>query len=193
MTNKEQKKFTQLLPELREIAKNLCKFYRNQFVIDELINEAWIRSDFKEEKADIALILRSAKLDMIDYIRCCVGRDFYFIKGERIKNNKRRQLYLTNIDWENNIHSNFLLEQEYQDRALRNLEDKEIALRFLNSIESEKQKEATILFFFGEYTYKEVGEMLKKHESSVFKLVKLGLEQCKNSELFQECVSHGSE
>ena len=54
----EKAKFEELMIELKSLAIRISKNWGNKFEIDELINEAWILNNHKNEKIDKPLVIK---------------------------------------------------------------------------------------------------------------------------------------
>ena len=150
-------KFEESIPELRQIAYRVASKWGKMFSLDEIVNEAWLSSGCKkDELIDKPLLLRTAHLDMIDYIREKVGR-------KSLK--KKKPKYITNLDthmgtdgeYPANNFLDLLLGRE--DKGYKNLEDKDL----INHILSEptiKQAQVLRKYFLEGKTLGEVGREL---------------------------------
>ena len=152
--------FEKLVPEITNIAKGLSSFWNNKFEVNELVNEAWIKRK-RLKSTDIPLILRRAKFDMIDYIRCQEGRLQSFDKnGEAVERRKYKPKHITNIvftDDDNEEHKSLIFDSPVEDNNLLSLENKELIDILL---EETTDREETVIrkYFLEEKSLKEVGE-----------------------------------
>jgi RNA polymerase sigma factor (sigma-70 family) len=177
-----QVRFEDIILELKQTAGKFISLWNGRFDIDELVNEAWIRCPFKEEKVDIALILKAAKLDMLDYIRDQIGRDKHYFGGKCKSVKYKKPLLITNIDSPSDsfgfyAHKETILDKEIIDKNLEKLEIEDEILKFIGTIGSSKRRDIIINYFLNEMTLKEVGCKIGISESRVCTLMKKTLEK----------------
>jgi len=167
--------FIGMLDSIRSMAYGLTKKWGHRFSVDELVNEAWIRS-LRHDFYDAPLIMRRAKLNMIDYVREQIGRNYFYRHGEKIARIKPIPKHITNIDSdENNVSS--VLDGKYEDKNLLRLENCEILMKLILNKSSQKNLDAIMLYYFEEKTFKEISIMRKRSASYIFDLVHGGLEK----------------
>ena len=179
-------KFKDAIKELREVASKISDIWGQLFEIDELVNEAWIRCPFKDEGVDIALLLRTAKLDMLDYIRSQLGRKKYYRNGEVKNGTNKRPFLITNLQYLNdnekikeNPHYTTVLDKGEKDKDLDRIEKKEELLKFLMHVPSKKHRNALMLYYLEEKPLAEVAGIVGKAESTALAWIKKALQSCK--------------
>jgi len=170
--------FKEALPQLRALANKIVERWGDEFEVDELVNEAWILSEHKDEAIDLPLLLRTVHLDMIDYVRKRIGRKQ--LKAKRPK-------YITNTtdsdsqrDNPENGHQNDFLSSYFSiaDNWNEEFENRDL-IEFLLSVTPPKQTEVLRKYFLEQKSLIEVGKELGLADSSICNLKKAGLEICR--------------
>lgn len=162
--------FENLLPDIIKIAKRMSNFWNNKFETNELVSEAWIKGR-NLNFTDTPSILRTAKFDMIDYIRQETGR-IKLCDKEGYKSKYKIQYkpkYITNIGYEQDDYG--LLDKEYIDTNLLNLENKELINILLKEI-SVQEKTVIEEYFLKEKSIESIGKTMKRIRSCRGKHIK---------------------
>jgi len=170
--------FVEMMDSIRAMAYGLTKTWKNKFVVDELVNEAWIQS-LKNNYTDPPLIMRAAKFDMIDYIRTHVGKESYYTNGKK-QPAMFKPRYTTNCTmdkeegWE---HPNTFFDGEYYDKNFKNLENSEL-IQMLLSFTTTKRATAMIHCYLEEKSLIETGALMGLRDTTVCNILKEGREDC---------------
>ncbi len=173
--------FVGMIGSIRAMAIGLAKQYGEIFAADELVNEAWMES-LRNCHTDPPLIMRAAKMDMLDYIRTHIGRKYYFRNGKRIGGIWKPQ-YITNIDAgrdEEMAHSNSYFDGEQCDDNLKNLENDEL-IDVLLSATTTRRATALIYYYLGDNNLVETGAILGKSECHICSMIKQGKKDCRKA------------
>lgn len=173
MTRKS--KFEDAIKELRNVAYRVADKWSTEFSVDELVNEAWLESENKGEEIDLSLLLRTAQLDMIDYVRTRVGRKIL---------KKKKPKYITNIDCvsdENkSIHRDSFLTIIccVNDEGIKEVDDKDL-IEYLLQATTPKQEQVLRKYFLEQKNLVEVGKELGNRDTRICNLKRMGLEKCR--------------
>jgi len=168
----------------KRIRATVLKHVRNQDVADDVTNEVFIKFD---------IILKTGKFDArksnvntyLNYIlKSCIS-DFYRKEKKHIDNN----IYIDNFIEPETDKEYFQIESDNKtDANINKKEKKEIIFSILNEL-TEQQKEITQLYFFNEYKYKEIADILNISESnvkvSIFRVKKILKENYKLQRLYK--------
>jgi len=182
----EKTTFIDMLSKIQEMAYGLCKKWRFRFSVNELVNEAWIKS-LEENHTSAPLIMMAAKLDMIDYIRTQVGRENvdksqdkkckYYRKKGRIK-------FFTNCELKDdeNIHADNILDVSYIDKNFMVMENNEIIEKLLSLYTpSQKHTNAMTYYYLHSKSLVQTGEMIGLRDTTVCNLLKKSIIECKTA------------
>lgn len=175
--------FLDVLPQIKKVAKRMNRLWFNKFEVNELVNEAWIRGK-KYKNADAAFLVRRANLDMIDYIRECMGRQKYFINGEWVERKNKIPYFHTNIDSfsscgkNEHSHTENILHAPTEDKNLLRFEHKELIVKALDGLSSSLSVMTVIKYYLEQKNLKQVGEEMGLSESTVSKRVKKSIREC---------------
>ncbi len=152
--------FENLVPEITNIAKGLSSFWNNKFEVNELVNEAWIKRK-RLKSTDIPLILRRAKFDMIDYIRCQEGRLQSIDENGKKRYKPKHITNIVFIDDNNEEQKAFIFDRPVEDKSFLSLENKELIDILL---EETTDREETVIrkYFLEEKSLKEVGKEMSR-------------------------------
>ncbi len=181
-------RFEDEILKLRIIARKIVEKWDNEFAVDELVNEAWIKSDFKDKEVDIPLLLRSAHCDMIDYVRLKKGRKYSYIGGKK-EELKKRPSFITNFDVSSDgkhglyrssdyFNSLFEIASPRNDDDVKGVDDRDLVEYVLNA-PTKRQAKALRRYFLEGKTLKEVAETLGNKECTTSQIVKRGLARCR--------------
>lgn len=170
--------FVEMIKNIQGLAHNICQYWGHRFDVDELVNEAWMRSKDRDH-TDPPLIMRAAKMDMIDYIRKVVGRKSYYLKGKKIPATKRIN-FITNCDSfkeeeGNNGHS--ILEKVYHDKSFDEVDNKELISVILSKLFS-RQAEIIVNYYLEERNLTESSEMIGVGQSRGSTFLKQSRKEC---------------
>ncbi len=179
--------FVDVLPSIQGYATNLAKYWEYRFQPDELVNEAWLqRARTKKKHIDAPLIMRRAKLDMLDYIRKQEGREYLWYNGKKQKNRHMRPKFFTNCDEGTGFdhaygqqHNDSFLEvlSPSEDKSLLELENNEL-VRLLLSATTTKVAAAMIHYYLDEKNLVETGAKIGHRDTTVCNLLKEGRKLC---------------
>jgi len=169
--------FTNMLPEIQAMAANMCKGWGNKFEVNELVNEAWMRSSTKEI-IDAPLIMRAAYCDMLDYIRNNVGREHYYVKGEKKKSPHRFKL-VSNYDSD---HDDCRSSSEYKnpysifdgekyEEGYASIDNKELISVLLSNV-STKKATAIVHYYLEDKNLVETGTLMKRSNCTISTMLK---------------------
>lgn len=166
-----------MIEDIRAMARNLSIRWDNQFDVDELVNEAWMRS-LKDNISDTPLIMRRAKFDIIDYIRQEVGKEQVKENGKIKYKTRKRNRFVTNIDSSiSNRLTHHFFDREYDDPNLLTLENNEIITLVLSE-QNEKHKKLIKEYFLNEKTFSQIAEETHTTKGYVCQLVHSGIKKC---------------
>lgn len=168
--------FIDMIKPIQAMACGIAKHWNYKFDVDELVNEAWIRS-LRYDFSDVPLIMRRAKMDMIDYIRKQMGRRKYNLK------------FITNADEvlciaDNERHGDHYLsgrsifDVPHEDKNLLGMEQKEL-IKLLLTNPTPQQLAIMFHYYFDEMTLKETARLIGKSEPRISCVVRDGLERCR--------------
>ena len=181
MLKKYDEDFIEYLPQIRHAANKVANKFGDVFVIDELVNEAWIRGR-NSNRPNKSQFVQRATWDMKDYIRSIFGRTDYSYKGKKIETEKRPQFF-TNYDSpadsekvkHRSVGSIFDIPVENKD--LFNLENKEI-IELILSKTSTKRAIAMINYYLEENNLVETGLLMGHSEGTISNLLKGAKAEC---------------
>ena len=182
MSRKYDEDFIEYLPQIRHAAYKVADKFGDTFVVDELVNEAWIRGR-NSNRPNKSQFISRATWDMKDYVRSLFGRTDYSYKGKKIVTKKRPQ-FVTNFhdrhrdETDPYRHSNNIFDIPVYNENLLNLENKEL-IELILKTPSERQLKAIELYYFGEMQMKEAGGEMGISECSVSNNIKRGIGSCR--------------
>lgn len=171
--------FMGMIGSIQAMAYGVAKQWGNRFAVDELVNEAWIKS-LRNCHTDPPLIMRAAKLDMIDYIRTHVGRKYNTRNGKKVGGIFKPKYHTNLMDggrdgW---AHPNTYFDGEYYDKNFKNLENDEL-IESLLSATTTKRATAMIYFYIKGNSLVETGLLLGKSDTNICNLLTKGRADCK--------------
>ena len=173
-------KFEDALKDLKNIAYKVANKWGKEFSVDELVNEAWLANGNKGKEVDLLLLLRTARLDMIDYVRTRVGRKIL---------KKKKPKYFTNVDCSADegryAHSDSFFDIHccIVNEGIKEVDDKEL-VEYLLQATTPKQEQVLRKYFLEQKSLIEVGKELGNRDTRICNLKKMGLEKCR--EKFKE-------
>lgn len=167
--------FIEILDSIQAMAYGLTRQWGNRFSVDELVNEAWIRS-LRQNFYDAPLIMRRAKLNMIDYAREQIGRNYFYRYGEKITRVKLIPKHITNVD-SDECNSGSVLDGKYEDKNLLRLENCEILTQLIFNESNQKYLDSIMLYYFEEKTFKEIAVIRNRSTYYIHNLVHKGIEK----------------
>lgn len=169
--------FIEMLPQIRYVAAKMCKKWGNIFAVDELVNEAWIKSIDKNH-IDAPLIIKTAKCDMVDYIRMSIGRNNYISK--KTGNVTSRPKHVTNYDsyWQDNstienTRGNSIFDGEFTDPGFDEIDNKELIDIILSKVTYRKAV-AMVNYYLEEHNLVTSGEIMGISNSHFCNILKSG-------------------
>jgi len=168
--------FEDMIEEIQVIAKIIITRFGDQFDVNELVNEAWLKGrnySFLTENN----IRKRAKWDMLDYIRKQEGRDDpYFYKGKKVERKPKIKL-LTNAEIQEKERIINLFDKPVKDENLLKLENEELLVKLLATTNPKETKAMFHYYKKGELM-KEIGEAMNLNESRISILIKKGIGKC---------------
>jgi len=184
MSQKYNDDFIEYLPQIRNSASILAGKFGGTFVIDELVNEAWIRGR-NSDRPNKSQFVQRATWDMKDYVRSMFGRENYSYKGKKIETKKRPQ-FITNYEdlerpedaWAH-FSGRSIFDVPVDNKDLLNLENKEL-IELILKAPSKKQLESIRLYYFENMYLKEAGELLGIAECTVHNNITKGIKNCRS-------------
>lgn len=188
--------FMNMLNQIKLMASTMSKYWNDKFSADELVNEAWI-SSLRHNFTDAPLIMRRAKLDMMDYIRRQVGREYFYNKNGKVARKTPVPKHFTNQDGgcdkygdepSGHHRNNSIFDGRYMDNNLLRLENNELLAKLILSEPTEQQLDAITLYYFNNKSLKEIGVMRGKSESRICAVIKDGIKRCTEKAVKMELV-----
>ena len=184
MSTKYDEDFVECLPQIRHAANEVANKFGDAFVVDELINEAWIRGRDSNRPNKYQLV-RRAMWDMKDYVRAIFGRRKpYTHKGKKITVKKRPQ-FITNFDTlqhsdneRGHVSGRSIFDIPVENKDSLNLENREL-IELILQAPSPRQIEVIKLYYLGDMSLKEVGNVLGITESSAHNNITRGMINCR--------------
>jgi len=175
MSRKYDEDFIEYLPQIRNAANKLADKFGNVFIIDELVNEAWIRGR-NSNRPNKSQFVQRAAWDMRDYVRSIFGRTE--------SRYKKRPLFLTNCEsaknpansWEH-VAGRSMFDGEYHDKNLLRLENDELIKILLNQTLTQNL-EAMVSYYLEGNDLVETGELIGRNQSTVYTYLKRGRQRC---------------
>lgn len=184
-----------MIDSIEIMAKGMSANWDGYFAPNELVNEAWIRS-LKSKVFSPALIIRRAKLDMIDYIRRQMGREYLYVDGKKIRKGVTsvdgkeikkgiiRPKYYTGFhDLPSRVyglhgHYDNIFDRPIEDKGLLRLEDTELIVKLLLDHTTTQRAEAMLHYYLEEHDLKEAGVLMEIKECTISTVLKKGRADC---------------
>jgi RNA polymerase sigma factor (sigma-70 family) len=186
MLPKYDEDFIEYLPHIRHAADKVAKKFGNVFVVDELVNEAWIRGRNANRPNQSQFVSR-AIWDMKDYVRSLFGRNVEGSDKRCKRLNARaniltlngRPSFFTNADgaYDNGKVRNSLFDIPVYNKDLLRLENKELVKILLDQT-STQNLEAMVSYYLEGNDLVETGKAIGRNQSTVSTYLKRGRQRC---------------
>lgn len=172
-----------MIDSIEIMAKGMSANWDGYFAPNELVNEAWIRS-LKSKVFAPALIMRRAKLDMIDYIRRQMGREYLYVDGKKIRKGIIKPKHYTGFhDLPHRAyglqgHYDNIFDRPIKDNGLFRLENTELIVKLLLDHTTTQRAEAMLHYYLEEHNLKEAGALMGIKECTISTVLKKGRADC---------------
>jgi DNA-directed RNA polymerase specialized sigma24 family protein len=183
MSQKYNENFIKHLSQIKYVANKVADKFGGYIVVDELVNEAWLRGINSDRRSKYQFIQRAA-WDMKDYVRSLFGRTEYSYKG-KIVPTKKRPSFITNCepvtDDDNNEithgRGHSIFDGKIFDKNLFNLENKELIVILMDRTTTQSA-EALVDYYLNEHELIETGKYMHRSPPTISQYLKKGRADC---------------